>query len=429
MNILLHTYLVSPIRGSEASVAWNYIINISKNNHIYVLCGTSGDFFGDFKDLDDYLDAHILQNVTFLKIYPNKKTILLNYLNKKHIFKYSFYFAYKNWEKQVYNYVLAMPYKYDIIHFLGPIGFREPGYLWKINKPYIWGPIGGTVHYKYQAIDNKKYFTISFFKFRDMISDLQLKYSNRVKKALKKADIIIAANSEEKKRLEQQTDKKIDILPENGISDFECFSQNVKGENYLNLIQIGEISSGKNVKLLLDSLLLMKNKDNIRLKIIGSGKEENYLKNYVKKNNLNSIVEFFGRVNRQTVFSLLKSSDLHILTSLKEAASTVLLEAMSVGIPTLSLNHCGMGDIICEKCGILIDITTYKTIKQQIALCLDNCINNPGIINTLRTNLLICRKDVSWSRRRDIFNAYYLKSMDIYTNKQDRKSIIYQLSK
>ena len=23
------------------------------------------------------------------------------------------------------------------------VGYREPGYLWKIEKPFVWGPIGG----------------------------------------------------------------------------------------------------------------------------------------------------------------------------------------------------------------------------------------------------------------------------------------------
>ena len=32
---------------------------------------------------------------------------------------------------------------FDLIHNLNPIGYREPGYLWKLNLPYIWGPIGG----------------------------------------------------------------------------------------------------------------------------------------------------------------------------------------------------------------------------------------------------------------------------------------------
>jgi len=23
------------------------------------------------------------------------------------------------------------------------VGFREPGYLWQLNIPFVWGPIGG----------------------------------------------------------------------------------------------------------------------------------------------------------------------------------------------------------------------------------------------------------------------------------------------
>jgi hypothetical protein len=27
---------------------------------------------------------------------------------------------------------------------LNMIGYREPGYLWKLNVPFVWGPMGGT---------------------------------------------------------------------------------------------------------------------------------------------------------------------------------------------------------------------------------------------------------------------------------------------
>ena len=36
-------YMLSPYKGSEFSVAWNYVTHISKDNDLTVLYGISGD--------------------------------------------------------------------------------------------------------------------------------------------------------------------------------------------------------------------------------------------------------------------------------------------------------------------------------------------------------------------------------------------------
>ena len=54
----------------------------------------------------------------------------------------------------------------------------------------------------------------------------------------------------------------------------------------------------------------------------------------------------------------LNSTHLHIITSLGEGNPTTIWEAMDRGIPTVSLNHCGMKDVICDKCGVKINIET-----------------------------------------------------------------------
>lgn len=43
---------------------------------------------------------------------------------------------------------------FDVAHQLGPIGFRNPGYLWKLNCRTIWGPIGGAQFINLRMIKN-----------------------------------------------------------------------------------------------------------------------------------------------------------------------------------------------------------------------------------------------------------------------------------
>ena len=33
----------------------------------------------------------------------------------------------------------------DAVHHFNHISFREPGFLYKLDKPFFWGPVSGTV--------------------------------------------------------------------------------------------------------------------------------------------------------------------------------------------------------------------------------------------------------------------------------------------
>ena len=46
MNILVLAAFISPTKGSEYSVAWNYVKHMSKYNNLTVVYGASGDVLG-----------------------------------------------------------------------------------------------------------------------------------------------------------------------------------------------------------------------------------------------------------------------------------------------------------------------------------------------------------------------------------------------
>ena len=64
MNILVHAYQTAPNMGSEFSVAWNYIMQMSKKHNLYVLVGQTSYFMNDFSNLDKIE----VPNVRFIKV-------------------------------------------------------------------------------------------------------------------------------------------------------------------------------------------------------------------------------------------------------------------------------------------------------------------------------------------------------------------------
>ena len=329
-NILVLAYQLSPSKGSEYSVAWNYVTRMSKYNHLTVLYGVSGTHLGDCEEMEEFAKTKGLPNVTFVCVKPNRWTNALNWCNRHNFLNYTFYFAYQAWQKQVYKEAknLIKYEKFDLIHFVGPIGYREPGYLWKLNLPYMWGPIGGAN--KASTILLWKSSTLAKFKFsfRNFANELQLKYLLRLKKALAKTDLLLTAMSENQKIFKSRFNKDSIYLPENSIStEIKLNTSKFKNCTNYHIVSIGSLVAGKTVNILLEALALVKHKEKIIVDIVGNGPERQTLEALAQKLQLQNLIHWHGQLPRNKAVELFNNAHLHVITSAKEGNPTTIWEA------------------------------------------------------------------------------------------------------
>lgn len=423
-KILVVAYAVSPSRGSEYSVAWNYINEMSKDNQLVVLYGASGDHMGDINEMENWLSSNLIPNVRFVPVLPSGLTIKLNFLNRKGIFPYSFYLALKFWQKQVYLEAekIIKAEKFDLIHNLNPIGYREPGYLWKLKLPYLWGPIGGIPNWPSQLFTDVSLKNKVFFTIRNWINTIQFKFNNRLKKALKNSDLILTATSENGEALEKEYNVKSINIPENGIitSHLENLARNVnfKEDEVLNIVWIGRIDQRKSINFLIEALIRIKHKK-WHLHIVGEGYFKEKMQSRAIEMGIDNKLTWHGHIDRLKVLELFKSMHLHVITSLSEATTTVLFESMTNNIPTITLNHCGMKDVICDCCGIKIDTYSVEQVKQDMAFAIAHVIENPYKINELSNGVSKCKELFTWDRRRFLFNNYYEVAIKNWQNNKE----------
>lgn len=419
-NILLLAYQCSPFKGSEFSVAWNYIINMSSNNHLFVIYGVSGEHLGDNADMENFLADHNIPNVDFIFVKPNRLTNALNFLNRKGFLPYSFYLAYNNWHRQVYHKAkeLIAETHIDIIHYLTPIGYREPGYLWKLNKPYIWGPVGGTVNY---PLALSKYLSLSAklkYSLRNSINSIQLRLNHRIKNAVKKCDVLLTATSKDQDNFDKWLGTKALHIPENCI--LKTFTNDARiVDDRLNVVFIGRIDGRKNLGLLCDALFKSVNHDKIHLHIIGDGPDRKKLESHCYKCGLSDHFHWYGQVPRERVYSILNDMHLLAITSLCEGNPTTIWEALSFGIPIITLDHCGMHDTVSDKCGFKISIDQdYYKIVNDFAAVLDKCVTDKSIIRSKSIGAIEDAQGWLWTSRRLFWEKVYNLSISNYKERQ-----------
>lgn len=423
-KIAVVCWCTSPLRGSEFAVSWNYIQQMSKTNKLFVFYGTSGGGIGNVSEVTKWASEHEHDNIEFIdiKLPKNLFTMLLNKW-RKYSYIYPFYFQYKIWHRQVRK-VVESYYKngeVDLIHYLNPIGFKEPGQVRKIKAPYIWGPV--------QTVQNRPLklwkviwmggaFAVLDCLVRLIVHNAVLLFNANVWMGVRRSDVLFAATPLSQIHFNKIFHKESIYLPENGIVTMERNKPiEWDGISKLELIWVGGLCYRKGLGLLIDALALLtkQNAEKVHLNVVGTGELRNKME--LMAHNANISVTFWGSIDRSDVQRIFMKSHLHIITSIGDATTTVLWEAMSKAIPTLTLDHCGMAGVVCNKCGIKIPISNYKKTAEDISAKICTIIESPSIIKELSTGCLECAKQFDWENRIKVFNKAYDDAIIHYENK------------
>lgn len=174
------------------------------------------------------------------------------------------------------------------------------------------------------------------------------------------------------------------------------------------IIYVGELSYRKNQNLLIDAVDQLKDKEKLRVLLVGTGSCENELKNKVNEKKLGEIFEFLGF--RKDVDKLMALSDIVISTSRQEGLPVNILEGMASLLPLIVSNCRGNRDLVEHKRnGLVVDINDAKGFSEAIELLR----NNPDFRSELARNNenMIVNYDVKKIEMvmKDIYNSLLIK--------------------
>ena len=152
--------------------------------------------------------------------------------------------------------------------------------------------------------------------------------------------------------------------------------------NYINLVSVGRLNSGKNHHLLIKSLEFFK-LQKVRLYIFGDGILKDELEKTIQDLKLENYVFLMGF--ESNIYKYLKAADLFVFSSNHEGFPNVILEAMACELPIVSTN-CPSGpneifkvntdydfsDNVVTDYGILVPRNNIKKMVEAINILMQN---------------------------------------------------------
>lgn len=396
LSILINAYACSPGMGSEPGMAWNWCVNLANYCKLYII--TEGEFREKIEEVLPTLpqgkNMHFFYNPVSDKI----RKMCWNQGD------WRFYKHYKKWQWKTYKIALDIipQYHIDIVHQLNMIGFREPGYLWKLSEeigiPFVWGPVDAKEKFPISYLDGVSIKQKVFIRLKNILTGLQLKYSNRVKNAVFKATYVVSASSESQKSLRKYFHKDSLLLNETG-----CYLRKDKilpkkrFKDSFDLLWVGKLDVRKQLNLAIRTLAFLSNR-NIRLHIVGSGDTTQY-KLLAEKLGIKDLCIWHGVVNHNRVQQIMQESDLFFFTSVAEGTPHVVLESISNGLPVLCFNCCGQGDSVNGSVGMKIELSTPQQSICEFADKITYLYHHRDKLEELSDNCKIRQQELSWEEK------------------------------
>lgn len=408
LKILVSAYACGPGMGSEPGMGWNFVIGLSKYHQVHVISEEKKFKAAVLSYLNDNPETN--KNLTFYFIRKSRHKFL------RKIWPPSYYWYYRRWQKKAWAMAVELDKQedFDLIHQLNMVGYREPGYLWKINKPFVWGPIGGLENSPWKFLPSLGLKGFVYYSGRNILNAIQRNFLLRPRLAVKhKGSALIAATKLNAFKIENLWNKKCIVISEVG-QEKDLIINNVILRNNgepLRIIWSGRHAPGKNLPLLLKALTNAKFP--FKCEFLGTGEMTSRWKKLSVRSGIDKSCKWHGWLERTDALSIMQTGHVFCITSISDLTSTVTLEALSCGLPIICLDHCGFSDVVNEYCGIKIPVTSPAKASKDFTLALERLYSDEEYRSQLSKGAIIRAADFSWEKKIDALNNVYRSLLEV----------------
>lgn len=400
LKVLIIAAACHPDKGSEPGMGFTWIRSISRHCDLDVICGEKENNreaiereLKTDKELAGHVNFHYIPRDNFSGF---EKMLIKAF--------YPFYYnRYRKWMKKAYRLALQLESKnnYDILHQLNMVGFREPGYLWKLNKPFVWGPVGGTEITPWRFIPVMGFYGAILFTGRNLINLFQLNFSQRPKKAAnRERAALIAATPGTRQNIRKYFHARSTVISEVGLveSGHRILISIREPNEPLKIIWAGKHIPGKALNILLRALAYLPLLP-AELHAFGDGVYSRKWKKLSRKLKIGHQVHWHGWKTKNETVKAMQSGHVFCISSLHDLTSTVTLEALSMGLPVICPDHCGFAHVIDGSCGIKIPVDNPANMIRNFRIALDKLYNDELMRRQLAGGALERAAEFSWQSK------------------------------
>jgi len=392
-RLLLLAYGCSPYRGSEPGVGWHTAVAAGRYGETWVLCEGSPRHVAH---IGEWVRRHgPVPGVTFRFLAHTPFEYALRRLPG------GVWAAYHLWHRRAWRAAARLHRRvgFHLVHQVSLNTFREPGYLWRLDAPFVWGPLGGTQNYPPRFLPRAGAWGAACEAARSLANTLQLRLDPRVRGAARRAAAVLASTAAVQRDLERALGVQAERILDAGIEAVAEAPPARRSGGPLRILWCGALVRRKALHLLLHALAEPGAGFAFRLRIVGDGPMARPWWRLVRRLGLADRCEWHGRVPHRRMPAHYGWADVLAFTSLRDTSGNVVLEALGRGVPVVCFDHQGARDMVDGSSGIRIPVTGPDETVAALREALARLARDPVLRENLSRGALERARHFLWSRR------------------------------
>lgn len=411
MKLLVSAFACHPGMGSEDGVGWGWVTGLAAHHEVHVITR-------DYRraDIEAARAERPVAKLTFHYTDPPPWMIFWK-TGSRNFMIYALLW-------QFFALALALRLsarqRFDIVQHLTYGNLWLPSFLFLVPGTYVLGPVGGGVVPEAFSAD---------YRLRERLVEavrfLVQRYLRWVNLPMLcnmfRARLILARTEETLALLPGWARRKATLVPETAL-DLARFPYDPQQRRdlcrsaTLVLVYAGRILSLKNLHLAVTGFRELLRRypqlaGRIRFDIYGEGP---YLPVCRQLAGEEESIVFHGFLERDLLMERLRQAHLFVHLSVKDTAATAPMEAMALGLPVICVNSGGMGNLVDDACGVLLEPSHPGQIVESLVEVLRELAEDRERLLQLA---LAARQKIersfSWERRIEQYNEILKRELPL----------------
>ena len=397
LRVLVSAYAVSPAEGSEPGLGWNVCSRLAAHHDVTVLCapGCAGEDRSAFRRAIDAhgpvagMTVHYVPHPALSRLFQRENGVARRTV---------YYAGYAAWQRAAFRAAreLHERHPFDLVHHLNITGYREPGYLWKLDAPFVWGPVGGASDVPWSFLPLMSWPDRCYYVARNVINAVQMRTARRCRRAAERAAHVWAIGEDNRRMVERRWGRDAEAVIESGAAVVPGVTpRRCDGRRPLRVVWSGHHLGRKALPVLLRAIAVAPAVD-VECVILGAGPETGRWQAEAESLGIAGRVRWTGMLSRDAALDEVRRADVMAFTGVQEGTPHAVLEALSLGVPVVCHDACGMAVAVDGTCGIKVPMQSPAVSVGAFAAALAHLASRPDEVHRLSVGAIERASELSW---------------------------------
>jgi glycosyltransferase involved in cell wall biosynthesis len=247
---------------------------------------------------------------------------------------------------------------------------------------------------------------------RNIVNAGQLRFGFRVRRAMKSAATVLAANREVASDVTKFYGVATGVQLETGIAEVRMTARPRRDASApLKVLWAGRLRSWKALPLLLRALAELPRDCRYTLRVMGQGNCRKRWSRLATQLGIASHVEWVGWPEYREQLPHYEWADVFAFTSLRDTSGTGLLEALAAGTPIIGVGHHGAADIMKPECAIATPSDRPRATIDGLSQAIRLLASDERLRCALSEGARRRARDFSWQRQWEETHEIYKSAL------------------